>query len=87
MGFSKERVEKILAVIEYKYKQCNCKDGLACAVRYKWILRFCENELQELLNIGVTPDWLNKNGYTARVAVKKALVEYKIIAWEQRWYR
>lgn len=86
MGLSKEKVQKILAVIEHKWKQANADHSLHGKVRSQWILICCEYELQELMNMHVTPQWLNENGYEARVAVKKALAEYKIISWEQRWH-
>ena len=86
MGLSKEQVHKILERIEHKWKLANRGHSLRIPVRYKWMLMFCEHELQELLNMHVTVEWLNANGYEARVAVKKALTEYKPESWEERWH-
>lgn len=70
MGLNKEHVRKILERIEHKWKQANDDNTLHGKVRYEFVLICCQDELRELLNMHVTAEWLNANGYEARIAVK-----------------
>ncbi len=79
----KQRVHQILKRIEKKWAVARWKE--TCS-RDEWILKACEDELMDLMNMHITPQWLKDNGFVSFWAVRKALTAYKPIAWEQRWY-
>jgi hypothetical protein len=87
MSLSKEKVKEVLDTIDRKWKEANAGGVRVSLARSEWILKHCEWELRKLCNMHITPQWLNENGYDARVALKKALTNYEPELWEQRWHR
>lgn len=87
MEIDKRQMQKIFEKIMNKMLNNSERRKSVDDVYANWIRRYCENELQELSQIGVNAKWLKENGQINEIpiGIVNALPKYEVEMWEERW--